>query len=300
MLQSNNLLSTLMTEHSAHFRDADSQVFAEEVEPTGAVPMELSLERYRHAALQTSKAAMMTTSSNNNMGNSSGLAPSTGPNAANNGNVHTQHHQQHSLHSAYPSASSSYHQSHQQQSAFGGNQHPMPHNQQQHTTAAQAAPPHQVMSSGASSDADKRLQPRLLQNMFPGSGILRSDRLHLQTVLNGWYGVPKQPWRQIYRASVHGYAAADFHARCDGIAPTFVLVLGSRGEISGGFNDVAWAKTSHKGGYIHSERAFLFALGRSASVATSTATAGQPQQPDGPPIKYDIVKKPYAICYHAE
>lgn len=29
----------------------ESQVFAEEVEPTGAVPMELSLERYRHAAL---------------------------------------------------------------------------------------------------------------------------------------------------------------------------------------------------------------------------------------------------------
>lgn len=30
---------------------ADSAVFAEEVEPTGAVPMELSLERYRRAAL---------------------------------------------------------------------------------------------------------------------------------------------------------------------------------------------------------------------------------------------------------
>src|SRR2546421_609156 len=29
----------------------DSQVFAEEVEPTGAVPMEISLERYRIAAL---------------------------------------------------------------------------------------------------------------------------------------------------------------------------------------------------------------------------------------------------------
>merc|ERR1712088_975213 len=29
----------------------DSNVFAEEVEPTGAVPMELSLERYRLAAL---------------------------------------------------------------------------------------------------------------------------------------------------------------------------------------------------------------------------------------------------------
>lgn len=32
---------------------SDSQVFAEEVEPTGAVPMELSLERYRFAALPT-------------------------------------------------------------------------------------------------------------------------------------------------------------------------------------------------------------------------------------------------------
>ena len=31
--------------------DIDSSVFAEEVEPTGAIPMELSLERYRHAAL---------------------------------------------------------------------------------------------------------------------------------------------------------------------------------------------------------------------------------------------------------
>ena len=29
----------------------DSSVFAQEVEPTGAVPIELSLERYRYAAL---------------------------------------------------------------------------------------------------------------------------------------------------------------------------------------------------------------------------------------------------------
>lgn len=32
-------------------RFIDSQVFAEEVEPTGAVPIEMSLERYRYAAL---------------------------------------------------------------------------------------------------------------------------------------------------------------------------------------------------------------------------------------------------------
>uniref|UniRef100_A0A336LJ79 CSON005639 protein n=1 Tax=Culicoides sonorensis TaxID=179676 RepID=A0A336LJ79_CULSO len=34
----------------------DSKVFAEEVEPTGAVPMEFVLERYRHAALNATKS----------------------------------------------------------------------------------------------------------------------------------------------------------------------------------------------------------------------------------------------------
>lgn len=33
----------------------DSKFFAEEVEPTGAVSMELSLERYRYAALNSQK-----------------------------------------------------------------------------------------------------------------------------------------------------------------------------------------------------------------------------------------------------
>lgn len=88
----------------------DSQVFAEEVEPTGAVPMELSLERYRYAALHSNK-----------IGNGSAPTPTTVP-----------------------------------------------------------------LPSGPLSENDKRLQPRLMLNMFPGSTILRNDKLHLQSVLNGW------------------------------------------------------------------------------------------------------------------
>jgi len=84
----------------------DSQVFAEEVEPTGAVPMELSLERYRYAALNSSKFA---------------------PNNA------------------------------------------------------------VSLPGGPLSENDKRLQPRLLLNLFPGSCILKNERLHLQSALNGWY-----------------------------------------------------------------------------------------------------------------
>lgn len=106
---------------------------------------------------------------------------------------------------------------------------------------SQAAPP--PTGSNQMSENDKRLQPRLLLNMFPGSGILKNDKLHLQSVMNGWlvksykcqkyliycffcrYGVPKQTWRLIYKASTHGYSAAAFHSRCDGVAPTFVVAL---------------------------------------------------------------------------
>ncbi|XP_037821832.1 uncharacterized protein LOC119610612 [Lucilia sericata] len=197
----------------------DSQVFAEEVEPTGAVPMELSLERYRYAALQNST---------NKPGGHHGGSSMGGGGMGNMG--------------------------------AGG-------------------------SFSAKIDGDKRLQPRLTINMFPGSQILRNDKLHLQSVLNNWYGCSKQSWRLLYRASTHGFSSTAFHRYCDGVAPCFVICLGSHGEISGGFTDVAWAKTSRKGVYIHSERAFLFAL--NAGVSES-------------PLKFDIVKKPYAICYHPD
>lgn len=210
--------------------DLDSQVFAEEVEPTGAVPMELSLERYRHAALQTSNKAPFLTNSM-----TSGSTQMTS------------------------SASQS----------MSGN----------HTTSGSTG-----MGFPSFGDNDKRLQPRLLQNLFPGSGILKNDKLHLQTKLNAWYGVPKQNWRLVFRASANGFSASAFHRYCDSIAPVIVIAQSNRGEISGGFTDVPWAKTNRKGGYIHSERSFLFSLYNEQEA----------------PTKYDIIKKPYAICYHAE
>lgn len=109
----------------------DSQVFAEEVEPTGAVPMELSLERYRYAALQNSnnKTAMHGSNMAGSVGGGNGVSASgsiAGMVSSTTGN-------------------------------FG----------------------HKL-------ESDKRLQPRLTVNMFPGSQILRNDKLHLQSVLNNW------------------------------------------------------------------------------------------------------------------
>ncbi|XP_025153304.1 uncharacterized protein LOC105191443 isoform X2 [Harpegnathos saltator] len=169
----------------------DSQVFAEEVEPTGAVPIELSLERYRYAALPNKFAEICT---------------------------------------------------------------------------------------------DKRLQPRVSPFLFPGSQILSRDKMGSQRLLNQWYGVAKQSWRLIYRASSHGYSAASFHRHCDNISPTYVIVLGMRGEICGGFSDSPWSKPA-KAHYVSSEKAFLFTLANNEDV---------------PPTKFDIVKKSFATCHHPD
>ncbi|KFM79229.1 TBC1 domain family member 24, partial [Stegodyphus mimosarum] len=169
----------------------DSQVFAEEVEPTGAVPMELSLERYRFAAL---------------------------PNKF----THSE---------------------------------------------------------------DKRIQPRTSLKLFQGSQLLSGEKLHLQRVLNAWFGNAKQMWRLLYRASTHGYTAEAFHYHCDGHSPTFVIVLGSHGELCGGFSDVPWGKTRGRGRYVPSEKAFLFTLINNADV---------------PPTKFEVVKKMFAIAHHPD
>lgn len=47
----------------------------------------------------------------------------------------------------------------------------------------------------------------------------------LQRLLNNWYGVGKQMWRLVYRASTHGYSAEAFHRHCDGVTPTFTIVM---------------------------------------------------------------------------
>ncbi|XP_011066219.1 PREDICTED: uncharacterized protein LOC105153173 isoform X1 [Acromyrmex echinatior] len=186
----------------------DSQVFAEEVEPTGAVPIEMSLERYEFFNPDRSSGSKF-------------------------------------LRYRYAALPNKY---------------------------------SEVCS-------DKRLQPRVSPFLFPGSQILSRDKVGFQRVLNQWYGVTKQGWRLVYRASTHGYSAASFHRHCDNVCPTYVIVLGVRGEICGGYSDVPWGKTNSKAQYITSEKSFLFTLTNNQDV---------------PPTKFDIVKKSFAICYHPD
>lgn len=136
--------------------------------------------------------------------------------------------------------------------------------------------------------SDKRLQPRISVRFFPGSQILVQEKMSYQKTLNTWYGNNKQVWRLVYRASSHGYSAEAFHRHCDGVAPTYVIVTNDREprDICGGYSDVPWGThMNSKGHYIPSEKAFLFTLCNSQGQA---------------PTKFDIIKKPFAICYHPE
>lgn len=66
--------------------------------------------------------------------------------------------------------------------------------------------------------------------------------------------------------------------------PTFPQ-QGQHGEICGGFSDVPWGKTTMKGRYVASDKAFLFTLVNNQDI---------------PPAKFPVVKKMFAICYHPE
>lgn len=167
----------------------DSSVYAEEVEPTGVVPMEVSLERYRFAAVPT------------------------------------------------------------------------------HFRKAE----------------DPRLRPRASQKLFHGTTLLTKDCLKFQNILNAWFGNEYQEWQLLYKASKEGFSAVAFHKKCDGHSPTFTVVLGTNGDLCGGFSDQPWRSDIPRGKYMPSKRAFLFTLVNSEGV---------------PPTKFDVTHPKYATLHH--
>jgi hypothetical protein len=65
--------------------------------------------------------------------------------------------------------------------------------------------------------------------------------------------------RLLYRASLHGNTAADFHANCDGKGATITLIKTAQGCIFGGYKDIPWGASP-----VSSKRtrddSFLFSL----------------------------------------
>ena len=66
-----------------------------------------------------------------------------------------------------------------------------------------------------------------------------------------------EKWKLIYRASVHGFLADDFHGKCDESTKTLTLIRTTQSYVFGGYTEAAW---SQKGGYVNDPNAFIFSL----------------------------------------
>jgi hypothetical protein len=88
----------------------------------------------------------------------------------------------------------------------------------------------------------------ILPSLIPGYGAL-----------NTICGFPMdQNWMLLYRASVDGFGAVDFHRKCDGQINTLTIVKSVNGNIFGGYTNVAWE--SQEDEYRTGTGSFLFSF----------------------------------------
>ena len=60
--------------------------------------------------------------------------------------------------------------------------------------------------------------------------------------MSEWFWKDGHTWQICYRASTDGWYTKDFHAKCDDMGPTIVLVKVNE-YIFGGFTDTTWKGT---------------------------------------------------------
>jgi hypothetical protein len=85
-----------------------------------------------------------------------------------------------------------------------------------------------------------------------------------QTFLFSWVpaAYSSKEWTLLYRASTDGFKASTFHSKCDGKAPTLIIIKSEGGNVFGGFAAMAWESQSIWGEFVHdtTTSSFLFTL----------------------------------------
>ncbi len=87
-------------------------------------------------------------------------------------------------------------------------------------------------------------------------------------------------WRLIYRASADGFGSDKFHAKCDNIPRTLVLILTTNSYVFGGYTSKSW---DCSGNYQDDPKSFLFSF----------------VNPDNRPIKLNYNGSGKAIFCHS-
>ncbi len=65
----------------------------------------------------------------------------------------------------------------------------------------------------------------------------------------------------LYRGSTHGFAAKDFHARCDNKGPNISIIKSEHGLIFGGYTSLDWQSPSECK-YSSDNEAFIFSVSK--------------------------------------
>lgn len=107
-------------------------------------------------------------------------------------------------------------------------------------------------------------------NVFLGSSLLTNE---YEEKLLEFIGADiltqitqRQPtWRLIFRASEHGFDAADFHRCCDSHAPTVSIIQTDVGNIFGGYTTIPWSSASIRADQAD-PAAFLFTLKNTLNI----------------------------------
>jgi hypothetical protein len=79
----------------------------------------------------------------------------------------------------------------------------------------------------------------------------------IEAVLGRRFPAAKSSWKLLYRGSRDGFAASDFHNRCDNQGATITVVKSASGFVFGGVTGVAWTS---KGGNVNTTDVFLYGI----------------------------------------
>jgi len=126
---------------------------------------------------------------------------------------------------------------------------------------------------------DERVRPRIsaeldfyqlgipsLHQGFTASTLLGDNQ---RSILSEWIG--HKAVALLYKACRDGYAAINFHTKCDNKGPTMVVIKSSNGHVFGGYASTSWDSS---GAYKSSPGCFLFTLANPHNIPPTKYLSG--------------------------
>ena len=93
------------------------------------------------------------------------------------------------------------------------------------------------------------------------STIVSTDKLNKDLV--ELCKLSDKEFKLLYRATIDGFGASDFHGKCDNQPRTLTIIKTTKGYIFGGYTSIAW---NDIGGYKRDDNAFVFSLVNASSL----------------------------------